>query len=239
MNTPDHGMDALNRMSDQMVTCQKLALVGRLCSSITHEINNHLTGVSGYAQFLLSQDKAKTVTKEVDKIYTSATKCQKLISELKRFARFSETREFDNINLIVKSSLDLVRHLFAKKSLQLIENYAPDIPASEVDTPALQQMFLNIIQNSFEALQEKGSSLSIATFNENGHVVALLEDDGPGLSEDARARLFTPFFTTKAHLQCVGLGLPAAKLVAEAHGGTLEVGNSPKGGTCVKICLPC
>jgi C4-dicarboxylate-specific signal transduction histidine kinase len=213
--------------------------MGRLCASITHEINNHLTPVSGYAQLLLSQDKAKTVTKEVDKIYTSATKCQKLIAELRRFARFSDSREYDNINLILKSSLDLVRRLFEKQSIQLLENYAADIPALEVDTPALQQMFLNVIQNSFEALQEKGSGLSVATFKENGHIVALFEDDGPGLSEDARASLFTPFFTTKAHLRCVGLGLLATKMLAEAHGGTLEIGDHPKGGTRVKISFPC
>lgn len=236
---PELGLDAIKRMSDQLVTCQRFVLMGRLCVGITHEVNNHLTGVSGYAQLLLPQDRAKAVAKEVEKIYASAMKCQSLIADLRRLARFTDSKEFDNINIILKSSLDLVRHQFAKKSLHLVEEYASDIPPLEVDTPALEQMFLNIIQNSFEALQEKGSSLSVTTRKENERIIATLEDDGPGLSAEASANLFSPFFTTKAHLRCLGLGLPAARMLAEAQGGTIEITNRPGGGTRAKISFPC
>lgn len=232
--------DAIERMQARLVTCQRLALLGRLSGIITHEVNNHLTGVSGYVQLLLGQERAKVVQRELDKISTSASRCQQLISDLRRIGRFGDKeREFDNINIIVKSSLDFLRHQFTKKSFLVAEDYSSEIPPIEVDTPALEQVFLNIIQNSLEALEEKGNSLTITTRKENNWIVALFEDDGPGLSDNARAHLFFPFFTTKARLRCSGLGLTAAKMLVEAHHGKIEVNDSPTGGTSVKISLPC
>ncbi len=161
-----------------------------------------------------------------------------LIQRMKQqAARFGGEKEFNNINLIIQYSLDLFRHQFVKKSFEIVENYSQDITATEVDTPALEQVFLNIIQNSFEALMERGSRLTITTSREGGQIVAAFEDDGPGLSENAREHLFTPFFTTKAHLRCSGLGLAAAKALVELHSGSIEADNLPAGGACVKVIL--
>jgi C4-dicarboxylate-specific signal transduction histidine kinase len=228
----------MEQMLAQLATCQKLVLLGRLASSITHEVNNHLTGVTGYAQLLMSQERAQPIARELDKINYSANKCQKLIRDFKQAARFGGEKEFDNVNLIIQYSLDLFRYQFAKKSLEIVENYSPDIPAIEVDTPGLEQVFLSIIQNSFEALVEKGSRLVISTRKEDGQIVIAFEDDGCGLSEMALEHLFTPFFTTKERLRCSGLGLAAAKVLVEQHKGAIKVDNLPAGGACVKITLP-
>jgi two-component system NtrC family sensor kinase len=230
--------DVTMRLLAQLVTLQKLALLGGLSSSIAHEVNNHLTGVIGYAQLLISHEQAQPILRELDKINYSAGRCQRLLRDFKQAARFGGEKEFNNINLIIQYSLDLFRHQFTKKSLEIVENYSPDIPAIEVDTPGLVQVFLNVTQNSFEALTEKGSRLMITTRKEGGRVVALFEDDGCGLSESARAHLFTPFFTTKKHLRCPGLGLAAAKVIVEQHSGSIEVVPLPDGGTCAKISLP-
>jgi C4-dicarboxylate-specific signal transduction histidine kinase len=227
-------------MLAQLVTFQRLTLLGRLSPIVSHEVNNQLTGVSGYAQLLLGQEQARPLEKELDKIHSSAMRCQKLIGDMRRIGRFADSeREFDNINFIIQFSLDLFRHQFTKRSFQVSENYSSDISSIEVNTPALEQTFLNIIQNSFEALEEKGGNFSVTTLKEDGQLVALFEDDGPGLSEDAFAHLFTPFFTTKRHLHCPGLGLTAAKSIVEAHKGTIQVTNSPAGGACVRVSLPC
>lgn len=227
-------------MLDRLVTCQRLILMGRMSTTVIHEVNNQLTGVSGYAQLLLGRDHAETIQKELDKIISSAGRCQKLLKDLRRMGRFGETRkELNNINLIIKSCVDQFRHQFEKKSFKVTENYSEEIPAVEVDTAALEQVFLNIIQNSFEALLERGGCLNVATLLENGRLVAIFEDNGPGLGEEAAACLFTPFFTTKAHLQCSGLGLAAAKMIVEAQLGTIEVNNSPGGGARVRVSLPC
>lgn len=234
------GPEATERMLEQLVVCQRLALVGRLSIFVTHEVNNHLTGVSGYAQLLLGQEKAKEIQKELDKISVSANQCHKLISGLRRVGRFpGSDREYDNINLIIKSALDLCQSQFKKKSLEIVEEFSSDVPSLEVDTPALEQAFLNLIQNSFDALQVGGSRLTVKTFKESGRVVAIFEDDGPGLSEEARTNLFVPFFTTKDDPQSLGLGLAAAKMVIVGHQGSIEIKNPSGGGTLVEVGLPC
>jgi len=231
--------DLIKRSLSHLAAFQKFSVLGRICPGVLHEVNNHLTGVTGYAQLLLAQERSREVSSELEKINTSANKCQKLIADLRRFSRLGgKDTELNNINFIIKASLDLIRHQFAKKSIRLVENYAEDVPTMEVDAPALEQVFLNIIQNSLEVFNDGNGCLSITTCSEDGHIVAIFEDDGPGMSDDALAHLFTPFFTTKQEMDCLGLGLMVCKMVIEAHGGTTEVTNIQEGGARVRITLP-
>ncbi len=230
---------SLRTTQSQLALCQRLAMLGRLSVIVAHEVNNQLTGVSGYTQLLMGAERAAGLEKELDKIQASADRCQSLINQMRRAGRYGDGEyEFGNINLIINSALDLLRHQFKKRSLEIIENFSDEIQATRLDTPALEQVFLNIVQNSLEALVEKGGSLTVSTSSDGETVVATFIDDGPGLSEEALENLFVPFFTTKAQLNCPGLGLAAAKIIVEQHGGSIEVGNSPAGGASVRIALP-
>ena len=235
-NSESSGDEALR---EHLVKCQRLALLGRLSTLVTHEVNNQLTGVTGYAQLMLDNSDAARFEKELVKINTSALRCQKLIQEIRQIGRFTNgNKEVGNINIILESCLDLYRHQFKQKSHHMVEDFSPDVPSGEFDTPAVEQVFLNVIQNSFEAFKGKGGRLSIRTRPEGKKIVVTFEDDGPGLSGSARANLFTPFFTTKDDLNCPGLGLAAAEMVMKAHGGTITIEDSSDGGTRVEIVFP-
>ncbi len=226
-------------MRDRLMECQRLALLGRLSTIVTHEINNHLTGVSGYAQLLLDNTAAADFTKELTRINSSAQRCPNLIREIRRLGRFGNgAREINNINLILRACFSLVQGQFERESHELAEDFASDVPSQELDSPAIEQAFLNVIQNSFEAFDKRGCRLTISTRREGEQAVAIFDDDGPGLSDLAKENLFTPFFTTKQKLRCAGLGLAATKTAVEAHGGTVDVGDSPAGGARVRIALP-
>jgi two-component system NtrC family sensor kinase len=234
--TGPYGDEALRK---RLMECQRLALVGRLSTIVTHEINNHLTGVSGYAQLLLDNEAAAGFTKELTRINSSAHRCQNLIKEIRRLGRFeSGAGEVNNINLILRACLDLVRRQFERESHELTEDFSPEAPTQELDAMAIEQAFLNVIQNSFEAFEKRGGRLTISTRREGEQAVAIFDDDGPGLSAEAKENLFTPFFTTKQELNCPGLGLAAAKMAIESHNGTIEVGEAPTGGARVRIALP-
>jgi C4-dicarboxylate-specific signal transduction histidine kinase len=195
--------------------------------------------VSGYAQLLLDNAAAADFTKELSRINVSAHRCQTLIRELRQLGRFENgAREVNNINLILRACLALSQRQFTRESHELIENFSSDVPSQELDSPAIEQAFLNVIQNSFEAFEERGRRLTISTRREGGQTVAIFDDNGSGLSAKAKENLFTPFFTTKQELNCVGLGLAATKMAIEAHGGTVDVGESPEGGTLVRVALP-
>jgi C4-dicarboxylate-specific signal transduction histidine kinase len=195
--------------------------------------------VSGYAQLLLDNEAAAAFTKELSRIDSSAHRCQNLIKEIRRLGRFEDgAREINNINLILRACLDLVQHQFGRGSHELAEDFSPDVPSQELDSTAIEQAFLNVIQNSFDAFEKRGCRLTISTRLEGEQVVAIFDDNGPGLSDKAKENLFTPFFTTKQRLNCPGLGLAATKTVIEAHAGTVEVGEAPEGGARVRIALP-
>lgn len=224
---------------ENLVVCQRYALLGRLSTVVAHELNNQLTGVSGYAQLLLANDAAEPFAKELDKIRVSAARCRQLIEKIRLLGRFSGgQKELNNINLILGASLDLIRHQYERKSCELVEELSPDVPSIEVDTPAIEQAFLNVMQNALEAFVGKGGRLTVRTEAEDGKIVATFDDNGPGLSEAARANLFTPFFTTKPDLKCPGLGLAATKMVIEDHGGTVKLDASAAGGVRVVVTLP-
>ncbi len=224
---------------EKLIDCQKLTLLGRLSSSLTHEINNHLAGVSGYAQLLLGQERGRLLEKELERINTSAIECKKLVIDFKRFARFNlQEKEFNSLNEVLKQVLNIFRRQFQKKNLQILEEYSASLPIVEVDIVALEQVFLNVIQNAFDALQEKGTRLSVATGVEKGSLFVVFEDDGPGFSDEAIRQLFVPFFTTKSHLHCAGLGLAASKRLLQENHGTIAIEALPAGGSRVKISLP-
>jgi two-component system NtrC family sensor kinase len=226
-------------LHENLVNCQRLAMLGRLSAIVTHEVNNYLTAVSGYAQLILESGDAPGFETELEKIDTSALRCQKLIKEIRQVGRFiNGKKEVGNINIILRSCLLLVRRQFKQESHTIIEDFSSDVPASEFDTPAVEQVFLNVIQNALEGFEEKGGTLSIATRLKDGDIAVTFEDNGPGLSEDARANLFVPFFTTKKDRNCLGLGLVASRMIMEAHGGTIAIQESNGGGTQVEIIFP-
>jgi signal transduction histidine kinase len=226
-------------LRERLVKCQRMAMLGRLSMLVTHELNNKLTGVGGYAQLILDNANAAAFEKELLKINDSALRCQNLIREIRQIGRpDNDTKEVGNINMILQSCLDLYRHQFKQKSHHVVEDYSLDVPSGEFDTPAVEQVFLNVIQNAFEALPERNGHLSVKTRLENGKIVVTVEDDGPGLSAAARENLFTPFYTTKADRNCSGLGLAAAEMIMEAHGGTIAIDDSPGGGALVEIVFP-
>jgi C4-dicarboxylate-specific signal transduction histidine kinase len=231
--------DLEKRLLEKLADCQRLALLGRLSANLTHEINNHLTGVSGYVQLLLGQERAQAVEKELAKVNFSANECKKMILDFKRFARFSAPeKEYNSLNAIIKQVLDLYRRPFSKKDLQIAEEYSVDLPVIELDAAALEQVFLNVVQNAFEALQETGGRLTVRTEFVQEHLLATFEDDGPGFSAEALGNLFNPFFSTKRHLHCAGLGLATAKVLMNGLGGEITVEPLLKSGARVKIDLP-
>jgi two-component system NtrC family sensor kinase len=231
--------DLEKRLLEKLADCQRLALLGRLSANLTHEINNQLTGVSGYVQLLLGQERAQAVEKELEKINFSANEAKRMILNFKRFARFKgQETEYNSLNAIIKQVLDLYRRPFSKKNLQITEEYSDDLPVIEFDAAALEQVFINVVQNSFEALQEAGGCLTVRTECDHEHLLATFEDDGPGFSAEALENLFNPFFSTKKHLHCAGLGLATAKVILNGLGGEISTKPLPKSGSCVEIDLP-
>lgn len=254
----NHVLDELERRQHTLVRAEKLASLGTLLSGVAHELNNPLSNISTSAQILIEAG-------EVDAEFR-----QQLLVDIDQ-----ETRRAANI---VRSLLDYARERdFQRRAVNLSELLDETLrflksqrpPGIEVrleiptdlgvaaDRPRLQQAFLNLIGNAFEAMGEYGElrieaqrhvagSAEAATFpvfsgacRAGSTVVDLtITDSGPGIPEALLARLFDPFFTTKPVGQGSGLGLFIVHQIVEEHGGCIGVENSPEGGARFHIRLP-
>ncbi|MEW6356621.1 MAG: GAF domain-containing protein [Planctomycetota bacterium] len=218
-------------MQQRLMRSAKLATVGTMVAGIAHELNNPLVGVIGFAELLKErEDVRKLINGELDFILQQAARCVNIVNGLLRFARQEETsREQVDVNEILRESLDLRRHELSVRNIALIEDYDPDLPVTFADRSQMQQVFVNIISNAFDAITERNDagSLRVRTWRSGNTIAAEFSDDGGGIKEIEK--IFDPFYTTKEVGKGTGLGLSIAYGILEEHGGHIEARNNETG----------
>jgi len=202
---------------------------------IAHEIKNPLAGIRGAIQViggrLPQESKDAAVAKE---IVNRIDALDMLIKDLLLFARPPQPRTMPvDVAGLIHTTADLLSGDPALKAVTIrVDGGAPPI---EGDAELLKIVFQNLIVNGAQAMHGQGA-IAIALDASDGVCRITLRDTGPGIPADVRERIFTPFFTTKA--RGTGLGLPTAKRIIEAHGGSIAIANPPEGGTTVELTLP-
>lgn len=219
---------------------EKLASIGQLSSGLAHEIGTPLNVISGRAEYLLAKlDKADPSRKSLSTIVQQSESIAALIERLLAFSR-KETQTFVQLNLQqpIKEafSLCLLRCKRSRDEIRLQLELDEDRMIGDAD--ALQHLFVNLILNSFQAIEGAGSIRIVIAEQEQNRLQIVYEDSGPGIPEPQRSRVFDPFFTTKQVGEGTGLGLfIVANIVAE-HAGEIRVESAPDGGARFVICLP-
>jgi len=218
-------------LQKRLAQSAKLASLGTMVAGIAHELNNPLTGVIGFTELLKEKEQVKQVaSEELDMILKQADRCAKTVGGLLKFARQQEARkEPTNINQIVRDSLDFRRHEMRVQNVDIVEEYDTELPDAAVDASQIQQVFLNIISNAFDAMVERHGrgTLSIRTRRDNDKVSIEFTDDGGGIENIDK--IFDPFFTTKDVGKGTGLGLSISYGIVEQHGGEIEARNTEQG----------
>ncbi|MDF1514218.1 MAG: ATP-binding protein [Anaerolineae bacterium] len=228
----------LREVQEQMLRREKLAALGQLAGSVSHELRNPL-GVVKNAVYLLNmvlENPGAEIRKVLETLNEEVETMEKIVSDLLEFARTrSSTRHILNVNAVLKETLSRIQLLdpsFIEVVLQLGENLS-DILA---DPTQLGQVFGNLIQNGFQAMPS-GGCLVIRTFMESPEWVGIsITDTGVGISEANMAKLFEPLFTTKA--RGIGLGMVVVKTLVVEHGGMIEVESSEGQGSTFTVKLP-
>jgi signal transduction histidine kinase len=241
----------------QLIQAAKLTSIGELATSVAHEINNPLTGILGFATLLLKgMDDRDPKKRDVKVIESEALRTRTIVRSLLDFARQREPkREKADLNEVLRGTLVLVRHQAELSNIELIEQYKESIPHISIDIDQMKQVFINIIKNAFDAMQN-GGKLYIKTnllfvkkayeeigVEETAHdtsqtVEITFSDTGAGMSPEVMKRIFEPFYTTKGEKMGTGLGLSVTYGIIERHGGQIEVQSAPGKGTTFKIKCP-
>ncbi|HXY20813.1 MAG TPA: ATP-binding protein [Gemmatimonadales bacterium] len=228
----------------QLIQSEKMAAVGTLVSGVAHELNNPLTSIAGLSEFLLEQSPAGAPGREHLRIINEqADRASHIVRDLLTFARKGPAeREPVDLGDVAQRTLALLGYELRRRSVTAEIAVAPGLPRVLGDRHQLQQVVLNLVTNAVQAVTDlppgRPRRVAVRLKEEGGRVVLLVSDTGPGLTEDVRAQMFSPFFTTKAPGEGTGLGLFVSYGIAQAHGGALTAEPRAGQGATFVLALP-
>jgi len=228
-------------MQERLLQSEKMASVGQLVSGVAHELNNPLTGVTGFAQLLLNRNLDDQTRRDVETIYSEAERAAKIVQNLLSFARRRKAQKgLVNLNTLLERVLELRSYDLRVKNIDLDLDLDPHLPLTMSDPDQIQQVFFNIITNAEHAMLSAHSKgkLKIRTRAEKGYVLLSFMDDGVGIPAENVRRVFDPFFTTKEGGQGTGLGLTISYGIVDDHSGRIRVESRPNRGATFIVELP-
>ena len=216
--------------------------MGQMASSLAHEINQPLTAVSSLLQAARRMLEAKDATATarardaVERAAQQMVRAGEIIRRLREFASRGDTEKVEvSVDTMVNEALALAR-ISNKFGATTVHCQIHDIPTVFVDKIQIQQVILNLVRNSLEAMEGVAKpTLTIQARTLNDLVEISIADVGCGLAHEVKARLFEPFVTTKA--QGMGVGLAICRTIIESHGGRLYAEDNPAGGTVFRFTL--
>lgn len=211
---------------------EKMATIGRLVSGVAHEVNNPLAAILGFTDLLLENPEVPASAREDLQIILQETqRTKEIVQDLLSFARQRPAqREPMQVNAILRQTIKLRSYDFASHGVQVVEEFDENLAPTLGDGQQLQQVFLNILNNAYDAIQESGNhgKITIRTRRAIDSKVDSVEiafiDNGTGVAEPDR--IFDPFFTTKQVGKGTGLGLSICYGIVRAHGGEILCWNN-------------
>jgi len=238
-----HDLGRLLELEGQVVHAEKLASLGQLAAAVVHELNNPLTSIVAYADTLrtrLEQLGDEGDLRRVDRIAEAADRILKFSRDLLTYARpANEASSLLQVEELVEGSVQLCEHLLVASNVELSRDLAQGLLPIRGNLGHLQQVLVNLITNACHAMPEGGQLTVSAAQAADGSAVELrILDQGPGVDEALAARIFEPFFSTKAPGQGTGLGLSIVREIIERHGGQIELEGGLGRGACFVLRLP-
>ncbi len=231
---------------EELAHVSRLGLMGEMASGISHEVNQPLAAITGYTQACLQiiqsdHPDLNSLSEILSKTHEQTIKAGKIIHRMRDFVKSHKMqRSSININELIIDALALFSD-YKNYDIELKLDLPDDLPTLFADSVHIEQVFLNLVKNSIDAMTElpkkKKKRLVIQTrLTAPQKIEVRITDNGPGLTEDQRIHIFTPFFTTKK--TGMGMGLSISRSIIEAHHGVLRFNSSRGNGTTFYFSLP-
>ena len=205
-----------------------MAAVGQLVSGVAHEVNNPLTAILGFADLLMENpDLPEGARKDLRVILQEAQRTKQIVQNLLSFARqMPPQRSAVQLNSILRRTVQLRSYDFTSHGIEVAEKLDEELPEVMGDAHQLQQVFLNILNNAYDAVHEVGrpARIEITTSKSGETVEVSFGDNGNGISQPDK--IFDPFFTTKEVGKGTGLGLSICYGIVKEHGGEILCHNN-------------
>jgi len=203
---------------------EKMATIGRLVSGVAHEVNNPLAAILGFTDLLLENPEVPVSARDDLQIILQETQRTKdIVQDLLSFARQRPVqREPVQVNSVLRQTIKLRSYDFASHGVEVLEDFEEALAPALGDSQQLQQVFLNILNNAYDAVQEAGQRgrIKIHTRRRTDMIEVAISDNGTGIADPQR--IFDPFYTTKQVGKGTGLGLSICYGIVRAHGGEIQ-----------------
>jgi two-component system NtrC family sensor kinase len=237
-----------HQMDEQIVETGKLASIGELAAGIAHEINNPVAIMveeAGWIGDLLEEEDLKESTnleefkRALNQIRTQGKRCKDITYKLLSFARKTDPREQDvQLNELLEELIALSAQRAKYGNINIKTDFQETLPAVMVSESEMQQVFLNLINNSIDAMEKRGGEIVVRTRLQGNEVVVEVADTGPGIARANLGRIFDPFFTTKPVGKGTGLGLSICYGIVKKYGGEITVRSVPEVETAFSVKIP-
>jgi len=241
-----HAKERVRHLEEQLLHADRLVILGELTAGIAHEINQPLTAIAAYADAggtiidRIDEAPAADMRSICDRIGGQARRAAEVVQRLRGLVRSGTTsKSRHDLNKIIRNILLLFEFEIKRSGVELLFFPLDSLEELYVDDVQIQQILVNLVKNSLDAIGEAGQSggrIEIRVLSEGSDVQVAVTDNGPGVPPSLRPRLFDSFFTTKP--KGVGLGLSICKSIAAAHGGSLRHEQPAEGGSRFVLTLP-
>ena len=227
------------RLQEQLIQSEKLAGIGILASGVAHEINNPLSGIIGMAEVALEEEDPSKNKDYLMDILNCAERISEIVKGLRSYSRAAKKGELGPVDLneVLEESLKMVRLAIKKTSVEVIKEFQP-IEKVQANMGEIQQVFINLITNAFQAMDGHGGKLVLSTRSLKDSVEAKVSDSGNGIPQKYINQIFDPFFTTKNPGEGTGLGLNIVYRIVTKYEGTIDVESKDQAGTTFTIKFP-
>jgi len=229
------------RLEEQLQISEKMASIGLLAAGVAHEVNTPLTGISSFTQMLLEgadpQDPKTVLLEKIERQTFRAAKIVNGLLNLSRPGTASSERMDVDVNAVIMDVFSLLEHQFEVGNIKVRRELAPSVAPVLGIEHQLQQVFLNLFLNARDAMP-RGGWLTVTTRADGRHVVAEVGDTGSGVPPEHLARIYDPFFTTKAIGRGTGLGLSITYSIVDEHAGSIRCDSVLGQGTRFTLTFP-
>ncbi len=233
--------EELMAMQARAAESERLASLGRLSAGVAHEVNNPLGGILALTALTLEDCKPDDPNREnLEEVLRQTERCRDIVKGLLDFSRQSEvSMELLDLNKVLQDTLSLLARQALFLNIRIVKEWDPDLPPVLADRSQLQQVFMNILLNAVQAMDEKGTiAITTGRNSADDFVEVQIADTGCGIPPDKIDRVFDPFFTTKSSGHGTGLGLSIAYGIVTKHRGNITLESTVGKGSTFTVRLP-
>ncbi len=244
----DEKTTELKRIHEEIVKVERISTLGKMAATVAHELNNPLSGILNYSRLLQKKtrrllpesDDKKKLLENLELIASESMRCGTIVKNLLVFARGSDLRaQMTDLREIVERARKLMAHHFELGDIKTSVEISAAVKEIECDANQIMQALVALMVNAVEAMPEGGNlKISVCDGKEPGFVRLAVSDDGMGIPDDIRDKIFEPFFSSKENQKGAGLGLSVVYGIVQRHRGQINVTSKAGKGSTFIIDLP-